>query len=275
MLATLAKRVDRVEAKTGRRATANNLLLAELRQDPARILSAAGLMPDPWQQNLLRSYSSRVLMLCSRQAGKSTTAAALALRTALLTSRALVLLLSASWRQSAELFEAHVRRLHRALGCPVAISRESALRMELANGSRVISLPGTEETIRGFSGVSLLVVDEAARVPDALYYSVRPMLAVSGGKLVCLTTPFGRRGWFHDAWHSTEHWERVRITAEQCPRIAAAFLEEERQALGERWFRQEYLCSFEDLVDAVFRSEDIMAARADDILPFFAGDDKP
>jgi hypothetical protein len=58
------------------------------------------------------------------------------------------------------------------------------------------ALPGTEKTIRGFSGAALLIVDEAARVDDALYYAVKPMLAVSGGSLLMLSTPYGRRGEF-------------------------------------------------------------------------------
>src|SRR5436190_1727587 len=78
--------------------------------------------------------------------------------------------------------------------------RETQLRLELANGSRVVCLPGREGTIRSFGGVALLVLDEAARIPDALYRSVRPMLAVSGGRLVALSTPFGRRGWFWQEW---------------------------------------------------------------------------
>jgi hypothetical protein len=81
-----------------------------------------------------------------------------------------------------------------------AVKDESALRLELRNGSRIVSLPGDETTVRGYSGVRLLVVDEAARVPDDLYFSIRPMLAVSGGRLVCLSTPFGKRGFFYEAW---------------------------------------------------------------------------
>ena len=62
------------------------------------------------------------------------------------------------------------------------------------------SKPGTEGTVRGFSRVALLVIDEAARVSDPLYYAVRPMLAVSGGKLVALSTPFGQKGHFWQEW---------------------------------------------------------------------------
>jgi hypothetical protein len=136
---------------------------------------------------------------------------------------------------------------------------ENKLSIELTNGSRVISLPSAEETIRGYSGVTLLVIDEAARVPDELYRSTRPMLATSGGRLVCLSTPFGKQGWFYDAWHSDRPWERIRITAHECPRIDRAFLEEERQALGPRYFAMEYLCAFQDIVGQVFAEEDIQA----------------
>jgi hypothetical protein len=212
-----------------------------------------------------------MLLLCSRQSGKSQTAAALALREALLHPRALVLLLSPTLRQSGELFRDKVKRLYNAMGRPVATRQESTLSMELANGSRVISLPGDEQTIRGYSGVGLLVVDEASRVSDALYYAVRPMLAVSQGRLICLSTPFGKRGWFFDEWHGEGDWHRVKITAEQCPRIPASFLAEEERAIGPRWFRQEYCCSFEDVIDQVFAYEDIRAACDDDVRPLFGG----
>jgi hypothetical protein len=159
--------------------------------------------------------------------------------------------------------------LFNALGRPVGVAAESALRMELTNGSRIVLLPGTEGTVRGFSGVAMLIIDEAARVSDALYYAVRPMLAVSRGRLVALSTPFGKRGWFHDSWHSGEAWERVRINADQCPRITKEFLAEERRALGERWYRQEYCTSFEDVIDAVFAWEDIQAAMSQDVQPLF------
>jgi hypothetical protein len=114
------------------------------------------------------------------------------------TTPALVLLLSPTLRQSGELFKDKVRRLYNALGRPVRCVQETQLTMELTNGSRIVALPGEEGTIRGYSGVLLLVCDEAARIPDALYFSVRPMLAVSGGLLVALSTPFGRRGWFYE-----------------------------------------------------------------------------
>ncbi len=162
-------------------------------------------------------------------------------------------------------------RLDNALGRPVPVIAETALTMELANGSRIIALPGEEGTIRGYSGVSLLVIDEAARVPDGLYFSVRPMLAVSRGLLVALSTPFGRRGWFYDEWRSCNPWDRVRVTAAECPRITAEFLAEERAVLGEHWFSQEYELVFRDVIDSLFRQEDIDLMFQCDVEPLMIG----
>jgi hypothetical protein len=236
---------------------------------PDAALAAADYTPDPWQANLLKSTSGRILLMCSRQAGKSLSAAALALLVALRQPPALILLLSPTLRQSGELFRAKLLPLYSPWRQHVPPSRETALTLELVNGSRIISLPESEEGIRSYSSVALLVIDEASRVSDDLYRAVRPMIAVSRGRIIALSTPFGKRGWFHEAWEGGREWERFRATAEECPRIDAAFLAEERQAMGERWFRQEYLCSFEDTIDAVFSTEDIQAALRSDVLPLF------
>lgn len=257
-----AATIDRL--LTGK-ATPLDLLWAQ----PEKLLTAASMTPDPWQAQLLRSHCDRQLVLTCRQAGKSQVAAAVALHTALLQPRALVLLLSPSERQSGEL-ALKVFDLFDAAGRPVAPTKHTALQLHLANGSRVIALPESERTVRGFSGAQLLVVDEAARVPDALYFSVRPMLGVSKGRMIALSTPFARRGWFFEEFTGRRRWERIRITADRCPRLSPGFLAEERQAMGERWYRQEYECSFEDVVDAVFAAEDIEAAMRGDILPLFS-----
>jgi Terminase large subunit, T4likevirus-type, N-terminal len=232
-------------------------------------MTATGLQPDPWQTTLLLSTSDRLLLLCSRQAGKSLSAAALALLLALRQPPALILLLSPTLRQSGELFRHKVLPLYAPWRRHVPPARETQLTLELANGSRIISLPDNEEGIRTYSSVALLVIDEAARVSEDLYRAVRPMLAVSRGRLIALSTPYGKRGWFYDEWQSKRPWERVRITADQCPRIPPEFLAEERAAMGDRWYRQEYLCSFEETVDAVFSQADIDRALCDDVQPLF------
>jgi Terminase large subunit, T4likevirus-type, N-terminal len=235
-----------------------------------RVLFAESLMPtlDAWQRDLLRSKSLRVLLNCSRQSGKSTMAAIMALHQALSGQGSLVLVLAPSERQSKELFS-KIAAFYRTLGHSIPADSARKLGMELANGSRIEALPGTEKTIRGFSGASLLIVDEAARVDDGLYFAVRPMLAVSGGSLMMLSTPAGRRGVFFEEWTEGQGWERYEIPAAEVPRISPSFLEEERRSLPARVYRQEYEGSFEDTEDAVFAYEDVMDALDPKVTPLF------
>jgi hypothetical protein len=219
--------------------------------DPSLILVAQGFTPDPWQRDLLFSGDRRILLNCSRGAGKSRTTSALALHTALFTPGALVLLISRAQRQSLELFR-YVKQGYGAVGRPIPTVKETETQIEFANGSRIVSLPGKEETIRSFQGVALLVIDEAARVPDDLYYSVRPMLGVSGGRLIALSTPFGQRGFYWQEWVGPEPWKRVLVTWKDCPRLTPAFIESERRSLGDSWVRQEYECSFEAMEGLVY-----------------------
>src|SRR3984893_16905965 len=130
--------------------------------DPAQILCARSITPDLWQRQFLLSSARQVLLNCSRQSGKSTTVAALALHTALFQPASLTLLLSPSLRQSLELFR-KVMTAYDLVGRPIPALGDSQTRLELANGSRVVCLPGNEETVRSFRGVALLIIDEAAR----------------------------------------------------------------------------------------------------------------
>jgi hypothetical protein len=239
--------------------------------DRVAFAKALSIEPDEWQEDFLRSSSDRVLLNCSRQSGKSTMSAVIALHRALYYPGSLVLCLAPALRQSQELF-GKVADFYRELGRPVAPQGERKLSLELENGSRIITLPGSEKTIRGFSGAALLLLDEASRVDDGLYYAIRPMLAVSGGALVMLTTPYGKRGVFYEEWISGagHGWERFEVPASQCPRIAETFLMEEDESLPPFIFRQEYECSFEETEDQVFTTDLIDRAVTSEVKPLFA-----
>jgi hypothetical protein len=254
-------------------AATNNAIARRIereRHDASLMAQRAGILPDAWQCDLLRSGAKQLILNCSRQSGKSTITSILALHQAIYTANSLILLLSPSLRQSQELFR-KLQHFYNALesdSLPQA-TEESALRMELSNGSRIIALPGKEATIRGFSGVSLLIIDEASRVEDALYQSVRPMLAVSKGRIVLLSTPFGKRGFFHSEWTDGEGWQRTKITADLCPRIDREWLESERKMIGDWWYMQEYFCEFVETNDQVFSYDDIQMAISSDVKPLF------
>jgi len=223
---------------------------------------------------VLRSNVRKVLLNCSRQWGKSTITAARAVYEAAHFAGSLVLVASPCGRQSAEFLrkaEAFVRRL----GLAVKGDGDNEISVVFGNGSRIVGLPGREATVRGFSAVSLLLIDEAARVPDELYQALRPMLAVSDGALWLLSTPNGKRGFFWEEWaHGGEEWVRVMAPASECTRISGRFLESERKAQGERYFAQEYLCAFHEAEDAVFSRELIEAAEDGELRPWFGRDGK-
>jgi hypothetical protein len=231
------------------------------RLDPVEFArSALGFEADARQAEVLRSGAKRLLLNCTRQWGKSTVTAIAALHRASFQPGSLVLVTGPSERQAAE-FVRKVRDFVSLLGVrPRGDGQNKSV--VLPNGSRIVGVPSKQSTVRGFSNASLLIIDEAAHASDQLYLAMRPVLAVSGGDLWCLSTPNGKRGFFWDAWTKQgEAWTRISVPATECARIPAAFLEEERQTQPDSWFRQEYLCEFVqdfeglfdmDLVDAAF-----------------------
>jgi hypothetical protein len=265
MTASLAARLARLEERSAPPpATAVPL-------DPVELAQRAGIQPDPWQADVLQTTATQVILLAARQSGKSTISGLLAVDEAIHRPPALVLLLAPALRQSQELFRKVLDALRALDALAPPIVAESALRLELANGSRIISLPGANDaTIRGYSNVALLIVDEAARCADPLYMALRPMLAISGGRLILLSTPFGKRGFFHHEYtEGGPEWHRVKITADQCPRIDPAWLAAERERIGDWWYQQEYGCEFVETDDQVFGYDLVTSAVSSEVAPLF------
>lgn len=266
--------LSRYEQQAAAIARELRLLRQEASPPPSRsaveLAGDLGISLDPWQRAVLTTAARDILLLCARQTGKSTVAGLLALHQAIYEPGSLVLVVSPSERQSKRLLKT-VRRHYGAVRSIAPSVSEVMLTLELRNGSEIHALPGSEATLRGFADVDLILIDEAARVEDALYASIRPMLAISRGTLIALSTPFGRRGWFHREWtEGGSAWHREKVTAYDCPRIDPAWLEQERASMGDWWFDQEFLCEFKDAIDSYFRGQDIAAAASEDVRPLFA-----
>lgn len=221
---------------------------------------------DGWQQQLLRSRSRAVMLNCCRQSGKSTTAAIVALHTAIY-DPGLVLCVSPSLRQSRELF-AKVMAFLKSIEPVIPLEEDNKSSCELSNGSRIVSLPGDPDTVRGFSAPKLVITDEAGYVSDAMQAAVAPMLAVSRGRTIDMSSPNGRRGYFYENWSHGEGIERIRIVGRECPRISGEFLEEQRKRLGPTLYAQEFEGEFTDADTSAFSSELIELALTDDFEPF-------
>lgn len=210
-----------------------------------------GIEPDEKQAEVLRADMHRALLCCSRQWGKSMVAVILALWHMLNRPGAFVVVVGPTERQAGELVW-KVRGFLNRLG--MAARRDGLVRhsLVLPNGSRMIALPTSETTTRGYGGATLLLVDEAAHVPDEVYDAMRPFLAVNRGALWLISTPHGKRGFFWRAWElEGARWQRFLVQAKDCPRLPEEFLREERETRGERRYKQEYECEFLEMVGRV------------------------
>jgi hypothetical protein len=234
-----------------------------------------GFIPDAWQEQVPTSTSPRLVMNICRQAGKSTISAILALHQALYSPGSLILLVSPSLRQSAELFR-KVGDFLALLPVHPSLTEDNRLSLRFTNRSRIVSLPAAESRVRGFSAPALVIEDESARVPDDLYLTIRPMFSTNQGRHILMSTPHGQRGHFHEIWMHGTDWEKVCITAAQCPRISASFLAAEKASMPSGWYASEYECTFGETEDSVFRHEDVLRMLSDEVVPLvFPGITKP
>ncbi len=236
--------------------------------------AAVGITPDPWQAEVLTSSHPRKILCCGRQTGKSTVAAILAIHKALTQAGATVLVVAPGERQAKLLFS-KAAALYKRAGYPLPAHSERRTGLELSNGSVIEALPAVERTTRGYS-VDLLVVDEAAGVADMDYHGILPALIATQGEQVLLSTPRGKRGFFHELWHSEDDWQRVMVRSDESSRIRAEDLEVFRRTMPEQFFRQEFYCEWLDTEGGLFGYDDISRALAlgEDVEALRIGDDE-
>jgi len=175
---------------------------------------------------------------CSRQSGKTEITAAITYLFGCLGK--FVLIVSPSDRQSIE-FMRVVQGHHVRLDLGQTTCDPTMHEMTFASGGRILALPNSPAKIRGFRAVDLVVYEEAAFIPDAIYNAVRPVIAVSRGQTVLISSPFGKRGFFYEEWtNAPESWHKVRVSWRDCPRLTQEWLAVERQRPGMD-VEQEYL----------------------------------
>ena len=227
-----------------------------------------GFHADEKQAEVLLSNARRGILNCCRQWGKSTVTVAKALHRAYVRPGCLVVVSSPSKRQSAEWMRKAKGMVGR-MGIKARGDGDNAVSLLLPNGSRIVGLPRMEDTVRGFSSVSLLLIDEASRVSDEMYEALRPMLAVTDGDLWMMSTPRGKSGFFYETWEfGGPEWMRVIGPATECRQVSKRFLEEQRREMGADKFRQEHMCEFVGRGAGVFDRELVEGILDEDVEPF-------
>lgn len=212
-----------------------------------------GITLDDWQRNVLTSEAKRMLLVCPRQAGKSTIVGALAGSLMVSHPGIKVVVLSPTQRQSSLL----AAKVSDVLGGEPILS-DSVSRLVLSNGSSLDSLPGDQpKTIRGATA-DVLIIDEASRIKDELVAAALPMVAATDGRIVMLSTPAGSSGAFSDFWHDDQDdWLRVFVTVDMIPRYSASMLEGMKRRLGSRMYAQEFSGEFLEAPGQLFSNADL------------------
>ena len=205
---------------------------------------------DPWQVEVAEAIKQKknVCVRSGRQAGKTEVVSRAAGNFALENQGKTILVIASVERQAELLFARVLDYIYRKNSKMIKKGKDKPTKhkLQLVNGSVVYCLPAGESGygIRGFT-IDLLIVDEAAFVNKAVFTAITPMLAVTGGNLVLLSTPHGREGYFADAFKDPA-FLKFHISSLDCLRISKEFLEHERATMSKREFMQEYMGEFCD-----------------------------
>ena len=265
---------------------------------PVKYITRVFGEPYEWQKVALNQSIKRLILLCCRQAGKSTISAGRTIHKAKHERGALNLIISPSEKQSTETVGKISDFITRDEGFPNLI-KNSTFEKELPNGSRIVALPGTEKSVRGYSGPKIILFDEASRTLDETYYAATPMLTDNpDSTLILLSTPHGKRGFFWEAWEKQKGWTKILVKpayklvgnklvrdmpeakfremwaakgvhAFYSPRHKKEWLEEELDRFGPWWFRQEYMCEFIETMTTLFPTDLIESSMDFNIQPIF------
>ena len=231
--------------------------------------------PEPLQEVALRSWARRMILNCNRQWGKSSVAAIRVLHRAWFWPGSLILLVSRAHAQSGELLQ-KIRTFLQVLGIQGTVRGDGVnrLSLKLPNGSRIIALPGGQKPARSYSKAAMVVIDEAAMVPDPVHDAVTPTMSRTNGEVILASTPMGKRGAFYRAWtFGGDSWFRVfgPVDVERLPlnapegSISREFLDAERARGGADYFDQEYLCVFLDRDSHMFGDDDMQTVFTQDL----------
>ncbi len=200
----------------------------------------------PWQRGYLWQRKNAIV-LKGRQIGASTSGSVLGIRYAKRVPNSLVAIVSPGQKLSGEVKNRARIGLE---NIDELLATENATTLGLRNGSRIMSLPGTPKSVRGWTA-DLLIIDEAAFLDPDTFLAARATVA-TGGRIIIQSTPAGPYGPFYDMYMDAIPWDepaaqepdvkwvRYHISSEQAGTHAPGFLEGEKASMTEEDYNQEY-----------------------------------
>lgn len=259
----------------------------------AHYVESLGFKPFPWQKAVLKSQHKRKHILGARQVGKSTIVSSVPCHTAKYYPKSLSIILAPTEAQAIE----DILKVKEFMASDPSypdIKRDSQDEIALANKSRILVIPATERSARGYSRPRAIVMDEASRILDVVYKSgVRPMLTDNPDcEVFEISTPNGKQGFFFDSssspryeryvirspwqvdpsdnWHLIPYMSEAEFQAHMAAKGIKAWYsprhfnfdeqEENLEKMGMQQYQQEYCCEFVEQEDMVFSYDEIEKA---------------
>jgi phage FluMu gp28-like protein len=208
--------------------------------------------PTEYQKRILLDPATYLTIRASRQSGKTEVMAVKVLLNCVLQDKFQTLIIAPTQRQSSIVFNKIDMYLMRNEFLSTGCVYRSKQYIQFSNGSEIYNLPGNNaETVRGYSP-NMIIVDEAAYVKDAVYEAIQPSLSATGGRMVLISSPFGKRGKFYDSHNSLDYYSKYHVSYTECPFLKPEHIERERQSLTEMQFQQEYEADFVEEADTFF-----------------------
>lgn len=236
--------------------------LKSITESPAKFChSVLGLRPFPYQEKFLEDKSKKIIACAGRQVGKSLISAAKALWFSLAYPKSSTLIVSATQRQSSLMFEKIVEYIESSQLLEESVLRGTRTKILFSNGSKIAALPCGRHgaSLRGHTA-NLILIDEASFVPEEVITQVmNPMLSTTDGTMIMISTPYDKAHYFYRMFNSP-NWSKYHFKTSENPKVKPEFLKEQREEIGERQFRQEYLAEFVDDEKTYFPMELLRSA---------------
>lgn len=228
---------------------------------------------DSWQQEAL-NHKGHLLLCTGRQVGKTYIMARKVSERLLSQPKCRIIVVSLTEDQAKLIIVMildYLEKLNYSLIDRKAKNKPTQNRIILKNGSSVIARPvgNTGDAVRGFTG-DVLVIDEASRMPDLVWTAARPVLLTTAGEVWMCSTPYGKQGYFWEAFQNKNNkYKVIHISSEEVIKTreicetwtekqrdaAIKFLEEERKDMTALQYGQEYLGLFLDDLKQFFEDE--------------------
>lgn len=190
------------------------------------------------------NHSKKILVCCSRRAGKSYFCAGAVVKSALKNPGSRIIYINLTFKNAVKQIWDNVIKASEAVGLQIDKSSKNDGEIEWVNGSS-LRIKGNSnnaeaDTLRGESKVSLVVIDEAFHQKNmeyAINEVIMPFLADLGDKATILCTgtpPRIPHTYMEKLWSNDKTWRHYHWTAENNPHIPdfEKFIEEVCEAKG-------------------------------------------